>query len=137
MKIYKATKQEQKRLLLSLNKVNCSFINKDLLRSDIEKGQCFAIENNNKIIGMITLLYDEKYGMYYIKRFIITNKKNQNKGYAKPILSSILSFVPTNETVAITPFENNSKMINLVQKLGFEFQYSFLEQFQLYTKIVS
>ena len=137
MNIYKATKQEQKRLLLSLNKVNCSFINKDLLRSDIEKGQCFAIENDNKLIGMISLLYDENYNMYYIKRFIITNKKNQNKGYAKSILSSVLSFVPMNQTVAITPFGSNVKMISLVQKLGFEFQYNFLEHFQLYTKVVS
>lgn len=133
--IRKATYEDYVRLVRSIqNKKEVkSYINKDLLRKDIENSSCYIKIENNKIVAMISLVYDNNYQSYYLKRLIIPNKKNHGKSIAK----EMISYFQTNFDfpINITPWEDNAPMIGIVEKLGFQFQYKFLENYMLYTYV--
>jgi len=131
MEIRKANQKDYKRLVISLRNVFVAnpYINKNYLKQDIENNACYIIEENNKIVAIASLVYDTKYGMHYIKRLCVPNKKMRSKGYAKELIAYLKE---QKKPVAITPWKENVAMRRLVEKLGFEFQYSFQENYMLY-----
>ena len=131
--IRQATKADYIKLLRSIQVVSKSapYINKNYLKEDIEKGACYINIINNKFVAICSLVYDENHKMYYFKRLTIPNKKNRGKGYAKEMLQFVQSIATS--TLAVTPWEDNYTMRTMLEKLGFHFQYKFLDKYMLYT----
>lgn len=131
--IRQATQEDYIRLLRSIQTVSkyASYITRQQLREDIEKGTCYIKVYNNKFVAICSLVYDENYHMHYVKRMSIPNKKNRGKGYAKEMIQYLQTI--TKSTLAVTPWEDNYTMQNILKSLGFVFQYKFLEKYMLYT----
>lgn len=131
--IRKATIKDYKRLSISLGLVKNkpSYITKELLKLDILQSECYVLEENKKLIGIGSIVFDYERDCYYIKRVMIFNKSYQGKGYGKQILKELSQL---ENKIAVTPFKKNAKMRNIIKSLGFKFQYSFNENFLFYLK---
>ena len=130
--IRQATESDYIRLLRSIQCVNkeVPYITKQYLKNDIANGNCYVKVEKEKFVAICSLVYDSKREMYYGKRLTIPNKKNRGKGYAREMLEFLQNIVPDN--LAITPWNDNFVIINLLIKLGFKFEYQFLDNYMLY-----
>ena len=131
--IRQATQNDYIRLLRSIQnkKESKSYINREYLQSDIANHNCYIKEENGQILAMISLIFDNHYQSHYLKRLIIPNKKNRGKN----ISEEMIRYFQDNfqYSLSITPWENNIPMRKIIEKLGFKFQYKFLEKYMLYT----
>lgn len=130
--IRKATQADYNRLVRSIQTVtkHSPYITTKQLKEDIEQGTCYLKEEKGKFVAVCSLVYDEKYKMFYCKRLSIPNKKNRGKGYAKEMISFFQSLVP--ESLAATPWRENATMQKMLENLKFSFQYTFQEEYLLY-----
>ena len=104
MIVRQAKPNDYKRLISSLRFVfkSNSYINKDYLKQDLQNGTCYVLENNNKIVAIASLVYDNNYKVHYIKRLSVPNKRQRSKGYAK----EMIKFLP------FIDFRISSKLIS-------------------------
>ena len=110
------------------------YITRELVENDIANESCYILEKGNNKIGFVSLVYDAKYSSYYLKRGLIPSKKNRGKGYSEILFESVLSFVAKGNIVSITPWTDNFTVQKIVTKLGFEYKYTFNENYMLYQK---
>ena len=134
MIVRQAKPNDYKRLISSLRFVfkSNSYINKDYLKQDLQNGTCYVLENNNKIVAIASLVYDNNYKIHYIKRLSVPNKRQRSKGYAKEMIKFLKNAA---EVVAVTPWEENIAMRKILEQLGFQYQYTFQENYMLYTSV--
>ena len=115
-------------LLLKIEPIDYATPNHFL--QDFLVGDLYAVvdseDSNIKAIG--TLFYDDTFQLSYIKRVVSFHR---GSGYAKEIIRELASL---RERVAITPFIDNHQMIKIVESLGFEFKYTFLDNYAFYIK---
>lgn len=111
-----------------------SYINEQYIINDIINQNLYVVcDENNDVIAISSLLFDQIYNMYYIKRLAIINTAYIGIGISKLIIKTLIELVPVGNKIAITPWRTNEKMINLVTKSGFVFNYIFNEKYMLYT----
>jgi len=138
IELTQATIEDYKRLIpamrFAIKKAN--YLSYQMLKFDILNNNCYLLKQNNKIIALCSLVFDNQYKMYYIKRLVITNKINLHKGYGKEIIKSIITKVPKGSVVAATPWNDNTPMKRLLESLGFELRYQIDENFLLYTTTI-
>lgn len=134
MTVRQANETEYRKLVSSLRFVfkNNSYINKDYLKQDLKNGSCYVVEDNGKIVAIGSLVYDSTYKMYYIKRVSVPNKRKRSKGYAKELIQTLKDAA---EVVAVTPWKDNIAMQKILEQVGFKYNYTFQENYMLYTSV--
>lgn len=98
---------------------------------DIRYRNCYVLEDRGKIVAIGSIVYDNEFKMYYIKRLMVLDSNSRGKGYGKYIMKYLSNIKPI---VATTPFKDNYVMRSLIESIGFEYKYTFLENYQLFVK---
>lgn len=128
--IYKLKQKEKLGYIYDrIREENLDYITKPLIKKDFKNENLYVYEANNKIKGILSVVYDKEFEYYYIKRLLVFEK---GKKIAERMIHEIQNKY---HKLAITPFESNKTMIKIVERLGFEFQYLFLEEYCFYTYI--
>lgn len=132
MLIRKANDQDYKRVIKSLNrKPKIEFATTAHTRNDMKSGQLFLVTENDKPLAIFSLVFDIEYGMTYLKRLVILNKKNCGKGIAKSSIQYAMKH--TQGKLALTPWTDNTPMRNMLSRLGFKHEKTFNGNYELYT----
>ena len=132
MEIRKANQTDYIHITRSIQNKHIAQITPSLIKSDIQHSRLYVMTENNKIVGSVSFVYDDKYNYYAIKRLCIYNKKNHHKGYAFKLLQFV-SKIKVNK-IGCTPWEDNYAMKHMLEKLGFSLQYIFDEKWCFYLK---
>lgn len=127
-----ATKTDYKKIACSLNNKHINYITSSHAKEDIENGRLFIIEEEEKIIAQCALVYEEKYNYYAIKRLVVYNQKNRGRGIAQKFISFFCN--KNLPALGCTPWADNIVMKKLLERNGFVYQYTFMENYQFYKK---
>lgn len=130
--IQKATRQDYKSIAVSLRNKGIPYITPEQADRDIENGDLYIIKENGKPIAQCALVYDGHYHYHAIKRLVIYNKKNCGQGIAHAFVGYFVK--QEHKKLGCTPWRNNSRMINILLSFGFEYQYTFLENYCYFVK---
>lgn len=132
--VRQANTKDYKKLVSSLRFIfkDNAYISLEYLKQDIKNENCYIMEVDNKIVAIASLVYDKEYNMYYIKRLSVPNKKNRSKGYATSMIKELKEIKPI---TAVTPWKENVAMQKILEKLGFQYNYTFKENYMLYTSV--
>lgn len=100
-----------------------------------DDAQLYILYNNDKPGAIVTTIYDSQYNYLAIKRLLSFTAR---KGYATRLLLAIISRAQFSgiSSIGCTPWDDNSTMIHLVNKLGFNYQYSFQKKWTFYKKVL-
>ena len=127
-----ATKMDYKKIACSLNNKHINYITSLHAKNDIENKCLFVVEEEGKIIAQCALVYEEEYNYYAIKRLVVYNQKNCGRGIAQKFISF---FCDKNlPALGCTPWVDNIVMKKLLERNGFVYQYTFMENYQFYKK---
>lgn len=117
-----ATKQDKRSILCSIGNKKIDFITRAHLNNDIDNEKVIVCVENEKILGSISLIRSNKYCDYMAKRLCVYNKKNYRKGVADSLIGFLSTF---NHSIGCTPWTSNKTTIHLLEKYGFQYQYTF------------
>jgi RimJ/RimL family protein N-acetyltransferase len=134
VEIRKANFSDYIKIVRSIQNKNISYITPAHVREDIKHNRQFVMCENGKVVGILSLVWDNDYNYFAMKRLCITNRKNQGKGYAQMLLSYVSSTV--SGKVGATPWSSNAPMCHTLEKLGFRLEYVFSEQWCFYSKLI-
>lgn len=130
--IQKATRQDYKSIAVSLRNKAIPYITPEHADRDIENGNLYIIKQNGKPIAQCALVYDEHYQYHAIKRLVVYNKANCGQGIANAFVEYFVK--QKHKKLGCTPWRNNLRMINILLSFGFEYQYTFLENYCYFVK---
>jgi RimJ/RimL family protein N-acetyltransferase len=130
--IQKATRQDYKSIAVSLRNRGIPYITPSHAEADIKNGNLYIIKENGKPIAQCALVYEENYHYHAMKRLIIYNKKNCGQGIAKAFVEYFVK--QKYKKLGCTPWRDNSRMISILLSFGFEYQYTFLENYCYFAK---
>jgi len=132
MFIRKANREDYKRIARSLNNKQIAYITAEQALADILAERLYIIEESGKIIAQCALVYEANYQYHAIKRLTVYNKKNCGRGIAQQFISFFVSMnLPA---IGCTPWSDNAIMKKLLSRNGFEYQYTFLENYEFFIK---
>jgi RimJ/RimL family protein N-acetyltransferase len=132
MEIRKATQADYKSIALALRNKNIPYITPAHALADIENEQLFVMCENGKVIAQCALVHEPMFEYHAMKRMTIYNKANQGRGIAQAFISFFCAMnLPA---LGCTPWADNAPMQHLLRKFGFEYQYTFLENYQFFKK---
>lgn len=132
MTIRIANKSDYKGVARSLANKNISYISSAHAKNDIENNRLFVMEENGKAIAQCALVYEPLYDYYAIKRLVVYNKKNCGRGIAQQFISFFCAMdLPA---LGCTPWADNVVMKKLLEKNGFVYQYTFMDNYQFYKR---
>lgn len=127
-----ATYQDYKRVVQSLNSGSkLDYITSTQARQDFEQASLYIVESNQKIVAIFSLIYDADRQIDYLKRLKVLNKKNLGLGLGTMIVEYVSQL---NQKIAVTPWIDNKRMRNLLERNGFKMEYIFNEKWCYYTK---
>lgn len=127
-----ATYQDYKRVVQSLNNGSkLDYITSTQARQDFEQASLYIVESNQKIVAIFSLIYDADRQIDYLKRLKVLNKKNLGLGFGTMIVEYVSQL---NQKIAVTPWVDNKRMRNLLERNGFKMEYIFNEKWCYYTK---
>ena len=134
MIIRKATSADTIHIIRSLQNKKIHYNTPAHAKEDVNNDCLYILEHENKIIAQCALIYDAERKYYAMKRLCVYNKKNLGKGIAQMFISYFEHLgVPA---LGVTPWEENKAMIHILEKNGFIYQYTFLENYLFYYKKV-
>lgn len=132
MVIRTAELTDYKRIALALRNKCIDYITPKQAREDIQKRRLYVVEDNGVVIAQCALVYEPDYSYHAIKRLVIYNKKNCGRGIAQQFISYFCAMnLPT---LGCTPWSDNQIMKRLLTKNGFEYQYTFLGNYEFFIK---
>ena len=132
MEIRLATSADYKRIATALHNKGIDYITPAHARTDIDKAQLYVLTEGNVLIAQCALVYEPAYQYHAIKRLVVYNKRHCGRGVAQQFLTFFCAMnLPA---LGCTPWTENLRMQNLLQKNGFEYQYTFLHNYQFYKK---
>lgn len=127
-----ANKSDYKGVARSLTNKNISYISSTHAKNDIENNRLFVMEENGKAIAQCALVYEPLYDYYAIKRLVVYNKKNCGRGIAQQFISFFCAMdLPA---LGCTPWADNVAMKKLLERNGFVYQYTFMDNYQFYKR---
>lgn len=133
MEIRLATQADYKRIALALRNKGIDYITPTHAREDILQKRLYVVEDNGVVIAQCALVYETEHAYHAIKRMTIYNKQNCGRGIAQLFLSFFCGLgLPA---LGCTPWSDNERMKYLLRKNGFEYQYTFLENYEFFKKI--
>lgn len=132
MEIRSAKKEDYKTIAMALRNKGIEYITPEYAKADILNNRLFVMIEDGKIIAQCALVYEKDYSYYAIKRLVVYNKKNCGKGIAQSFISFFCAMnLPS---LGCTPWADNSVMKKLLTKNGFQYQYTFLENYEFFQK---
>lgn len=132
MIIRTAEPTDYKRIALALRNKRIDYITPAQAREDIQKRRLYVVEDNGVVIAQCALVYEPDYSYHAIKRLVIYNRKNCGRGIAQQFISYFCAMnLPA---LGCTPWSDNQIMKKLLTKNGFEYQYTFLENYEFFIK---
>ena len=132
MEIRKANQNDYIHIVRSIQNKKISYITAAHIKEDIKNERQYVMVDNNKIIAILSILYDSDYQYYAMKRLCVPNKKNRGKGYAKEMITYVSQTV--NGKIGCTPWTENTAVRHTLEKLGFSLQYIFEEKWCFYSR---
>lgn len=130
MEIRKATKADYGVIARALAHKGINYITPALACADIDNGYMYLITDDEKIIAICSLLPNHR-GYTAIKRLCVLNNKNRGRGVARMFFDYFCSLgLP----LGFTPWAENNTMRHIADKYGFEYQYTFNENYMFYLK---
>lgn len=133
MEIRKASQADYKSIACALRNKHIDYITPAHAREDIEREQLFVMSENGKPIAQCVLTYEPKHNYYAIKRLVVYNKQNNGRGIAQQFITFFCEM--SLPALGCTPWSNNTAMKHLLKKYGFEYQYTFLKNYEFFLKI--
>lgn len=130
MNIRIATSADYIHICRSLQNKGIDYITTKQAKNDIDNNRLYIIENNGKIISQCALVPEPNYNYTAIKRMCVYNKKNAGCGIANAFVNYFVSNFYDN--LGCTPWEDNGAMRHILEKHGFVYQYTFLENYCFY-----
>lgn len=98
-------------------------------KADISRGQMYVKILNNKIVAQCSLVPEPLYNYTALKRMIIYRKENCGKHIADEFIQYFLALgLP----LGATPWAENTKVKHILEKAGFTYQYTFLDNYEFY-----
>ena len=132
MKIRFANENDKLSAIRSLQKNQTSFCTTAQLKEDLSLGRLIVAEENGKLLGSCAIVNEPNWNYTAIKRLIIYSKKSRGKGIADSLIKYIISL--NLGVIGGTPWKENSITRHLFEKNGFEFQYTFMENYCFYKR---
>lgn len=102
------------------------------IRQDISQKCLYKFTENNKIIAICSIVFDEKYQYHAVKRLCIFSIKNKGKH----ITEKFLDFFSQKgyKKIGCTPWSDNAPMRHILEKKGFVLEYIFSEKWCFYSR---
>ena len=132
MEIRRAINADYIKIVRAIQNKGIAYITPAHVREDIALGRQFVMMDQEKVIAILSLVYDADYGYFAMKRLCIPNKKNRGKGYAQMMLKVVSD--QASGKVGCTPWADNGAMRHTLEKLGFSLEYIFSEKWCFYSK---
>lgn len=132
MEIRFATINETKSITASIRNKKIEYNTPAMVKEDIQKSRLVVAVEDGKILGQLAMVEELEWGYVAIKRLCVYNKKNGGKGIA----SALIQFAceQTEKPLGASPWTENTACINLFKKHGFEYQYTYLTNYNFYLK---
>ena len=134
MEIRRAINADYIKIVRAIQNKHIEYITPAHVKEDIALGRQFVMMDGEKVIAILSLVYDADYGYFAMKRLCVLNKKNNGKGYAQMMLRVVSG--QANGKVGCTPWIDNGAMRHTLEKLGFTLEYVFSEKWCFYSKNV-
>jgi RimJ/RimL family protein N-acetyltransferase len=132
MTIRLATEKDTIRIIRAIQNKHMDYNTTADVRADVAAGRLFVAEENGKLLGSMAVFYKPHRGYYAITRGCVYSKKSRGKGVASALVDYILSLGLG--TYGATPWNDNLAMCHIFEKRGFEYQYTFKENYKFYKK---
>lgn len=132
MEIRFATMKEVKSITASIRNKKIDYNTPSMVKKDIEESRLIIAVEDNKILGQLALVDEPRFSYVAIKRLCVYNKKNKGKGIASALINYACNY--TNKPIGASPWTNNLASISLFKKHGFEYQYTYLKNYNFYLK---
>jgi RimJ/RimL family protein N-acetyltransferase len=132
MTIRLATEKDTIRIIRAIQNKHMDYNTTADVRADVAAGRLFVAEENGKLLGSMAVFYKPHRGYYAITRGCVYSKKSRGKGVASALVDYILSLGLG--TYGATPWNDNPAMCHIFEKRGFEYQYTFKENYKFYKK---
>jgi len=130
--IRKSTSDDYIKIIRSIQNKKLDYLTPLHVKNDIENQNQYVLEENGKIVCILSLVYDSQNQYYAMKRLCIPNKKNKGHGYAETILQYVAAQAPGK--VGCTPWIDNIIMRHILEKIGFKLEYIFNEKWCYYSR---
>ena len=131
MYITLATEEHRSYIIHALASKAIDYINPSTVGEDITKSRLYVIIENGKPIAQCALVPEEEYGYLAIKRMVIYRKENCGRGLADLLIEH---FCALNQPIGATPWKENARVKHILQKHGFEYQYTFLKNYEFFLR---
>lgn len=132
MECRKATTDDYIRIVRSIQNKHISFLTPSHVKEDIALDRQYVIEEQGKIIAILSAVYDNDYHYTALKRMCVPNRKNHGKHLAT-ILTKYVS-EQIEGKVGCTPWVDNTATRHILESLGFSLEYIFNDVWCFYAK---
>lgn len=127
-----ATENDKLSAIRSLQKNQTSYNTVAQLKEDIALNRLIVVENNGKLLAKCAIVEEPLYNYIAIKRLCVFSKKSKGKGIASALINHITSL--NLGVLGATPWEDNEATKHILEKNGFKFQYTFLNNYCFYKR---
>ena len=132
MKIRLAESTDYRRIAMALRNKRIEYITPAHAREDIANNRLYVVEEDGMIIAQCALVEEPAHHYHAIKRLVIYNRKNCGRGIARQFIHYFCDMnLPA---LGCTPWTDNQKMKYLLISNGFEYQYTFLGNYEFFLK---
>lgn len=130
--ITKAERADYIHIIRAIQNKKLSYLTCAHVRADIDNARLYKYVENGKIIAICSILYDNTYNYYALKRLCIFSKKNRGRH----ITEKFLDFFTQNYfgKIGCTPWSDNQPMRHILEKKGFVLEYIFSEKWCFYSR---
>ena len=127
-----ANENDKLSAIRSLQKNQTSYNTVAQLKEDILLNRLIIVENNGKLLAKCAIVEEPLYNYIAIKRLCVFSKKSKGKGIANAIIKYIISL--NLGVLGVTPWADNEITKHILEKNGFRFQYTFLDNYCFYKR---
>lgn len=135
MIITKAVEADYIHILRAIQNKHIDYLTPKHVREDIYKNRLYKCVEKSKIIAIVSVVWDNTYKYYAIKRLCILRKENIGKHITSFFLEYIQNEYQNNgEKIGCTPWVDNKAMRHILEKEGFILEYIFSEKWCFYSR---
>ena len=132
MIIRQATTKDTIHIIRAIQNKHMDYNTPQDVRDDIAAERLIVAEENGKLLGSVAIVYKAHRGYYAIMRMCVYSKKSRGKGVASALINYIVSL--NFKTIGATPWNDNPAMCHILEKFGFEYQYTFNTYYNFYKR---
>ena len=115
----------------ALTRKAIDYIKPSHAKMDIAEARLYVVEDEGKVIAQCALVEETDYGYIAMKRMVIYRKENNGRGISSMFIKFFSQF---DCAIGATPWTENERMKHILRKHGFEYQYTFAENYEFFLK---